>query len=220
MNSLISGSFKQVVLTDIWKLLPYPDFINLCKSNKTFLHILYNPNSWYYLLNRDYPNWQHPKITVPDPKEYYELSYWFGRRFPRSYLDTIGWRRSNGYRLAHPDPNNDEKYLDHANEFISNKCQQIISTQPNKSVTALLFLNWNTNSFKTILRGKNIYDLIFSAIKIISSEYSQSLIELFEDYFEFPDTSFQQICDHIITRWIKPNYEDSLPHITIISETD
>ncbi len=199
MHSLIAGSLKQVVLTDIWKLLSYPDLINLCKSNNTYLQIISNQNTWLYLLNRDHPRWRDPRIKVNNPKEYYELAYWFCVEFHPISIK--------------PSP----EYPKHANEFIVHKCQQIISTHPNKPVIALLFLNWNINSFKTVLTGKNIYDLIFQAIKIVSSEYSQSLIELFEEYFEFYDTSFQQICDHIITRWVEPNYEDSLPHIVIVS---
>lgn len=196
MEILITGSFQQLVLTDVWKLLSYSDLVNLCKSSKTFLPLLADHKIWYHLLDRDHPRWQLARDVFEDPKEYYEVCHWIGITFFPTF------------------PFSSDGYPDHANAFITHKCKQIITSQPKEPVTALLFLNGSIDSFKTLITGENIYDLIFQAITIISS---QSLIELFEDYYEFNVVLFKQILDYIITRWVKPNYEDSLPHLVIVS---
>lgn len=199
-NNLVLSNLERIIVTDIWKRLQYPDVINLLRVNKSFLPILNNPKTWCYLLDRDYPKWQHPKVD--NPKEYYEICYWFGVEFSPRW-STI-WLRHR------------RRYPDQGDKFITHKCKQIIAQQPTFPVTGMLLLRRNSDNPETILTGDNIYDLIFKAIKIVYSNTVQSLITFFDSYTERSDTSFKQVLDKIITGWI----DNKEPFVVIISNKD
>lgn len=67
-------TYKRTFLPEAWKTLDYLTIINLCLTSKEYLEICQNPETWIYLLKRDF------KITwdlnnQASPREYYELHY-------------------------------------------------------------------------------------------------------------------------------------------------
>ena len=202
---MIQDNLLEIASNEIWKLLQYPDLVQVCKTNKRSIRILNNRQTWSYLLTRDYPRWREyirrpPDFKVDDPRECYEIFYWFAVPVssPFTYVGLI-------------------KFPEHGDEFIRRRCKNIISREARSPITALLFSEWRLDTFKAIISGKNIYDLVFKAVEIIRHETRQSLIELLEGYCERYNTTFKQVLDNIIARWVEPNYEDDLPHMVRIN---
>ena len=194
-DQVIAANLKQMTFNDLWKSLKYPELINLGKSDKTHLELLNNPETWRYLLKRDY---SHPDWTLDetvDPKEYYEFLYWMGIKFDKD----------GGISIKSPKG---------AEEFIRNKFEQFVDEESKSSLTAILFGGSHRNSCMGIITGINVLDLIGKTIDIFCKENSESLTQFLEDYYEPDDTSFRQLFNTFKKIWIDDN-EDHQPHILI-----
>lgn len=73
MEQLSLTYYKQIFLSDIWKQLDYQTLIKYCQTSKKYLPICLDPETWIYLLKRDFNvTWN---VTSKSPRDYYELHY-------------------------------------------------------------------------------------------------------------------------------------------------
>ena len=119
-------NLNRLLTEEVWKTLPYPDIIKLGQASKQYTKILESPDTWIYLLKRDYDStWDHNKHN---PRDYYEVRYWLG-------LDEEGEDQ--------PTPNSDS--------WILSKWQQYIDSQPKHQVT---YLALEANRISDCILGK------------------------------------------------------------------
>ena len=67
--------YKQNFLSQAWKQLDYPTLIQYCQTSKEYLPICQDPQTWIYLLKRDFNiTWETDERS---PRKYYELHYFY-----------------------------------------------------------------------------------------------------------------------------------------------
>ena len=193
-DTIVEENLKQITMNECWKSLKYPELINLGKSDKCHLELLNDPETWRYLLKRDYTHPDWPLNETVDPKEYYEFLYWMG----------VTITEGGGTDLNFPEG---------AEEFIRNKFKQLVDQELQSTLTAVLFGGSHRDSCMGIIKGVNEYDLIISAIDRFRHTYS--FLTFLEDYYEPEDTSFKQKLDELKRIWIDED-EDHQSHILIM----
>lgn len=87
MEPLGLTNYKRVELPTLWKKLEYPTLVNLCPTSKEYLNICSNPDTWIYLLQRDFNIAWSSTIKNFSPRDYYELYYVFS--LPINELNTV-----------------------------------------------------------------------------------------------------------------------------------
>ena len=194
MANTIFGNLQQITINECWKSLKYPELINLGKADKCHLVLLNDPETWRYLLKRDYSHPDWPLDETVDPKEYYEFLYWMGVTITE-------------------DGGTSQHFPKGAEEFIRNKFKQLVDQEPQSALTAVLFGGSHRDSCMGIITGVNEYDLIVSAIDRFRQ--SSSFLQFMEDWYEPEDTSFQQKLKQFKRDWIDNN-EDHQYHISIM----
>ena len=116
--------------------MAYKDLIKFCQTSKEYAKICDNPNTWIYLIDRDYKiSWRYILARSPNanPHKYYELLYLIGldghsKGKPASIVEKM-----LKYALAQP-----RTYVNVFDFSFAGKYIDV--TGPNFEVAALMFL--------------------------------------------------------------------------------
>ncbi len=83
-NDIITANIRQLIPKHVWQNMDYKTLINLCKTSQQYYLICKDPNTWIFLLKRDYNVTWDPFIKHYSPRDYYELNYIFSIDTPNN----------------------------------------------------------------------------------------------------------------------------------------
>lgn len=172
-------SIKQSTLPTLWQHLPYAELIEFGKTSKEYNRILENPETWIYLIKRDFNIDSNPK----EAKDFYELLYlvlpdYFYIEEPADQICPVcrlytGVKTLEKYQgvcfgcwYDRPDNRCVEK-----DEIILNRLQKIAIEQPHDPQTcSVIKMEDGIPKVKAMIKGINIFDIIIKVVLNIEME--------------------------------------------------